>query len=60
MKTGALLPNRYHAPLSHEERMAEQFVDHPAKLLELAQETGNRALYWIARELLRKGTRRRH
>lgn len=48
-----LIPNRLHAPLTADERLAEQYVDQPARLLELATETRNRALYWIARELLR-------
>lgn len=58
MKAGALLPNRLHAPLTDDERLAEQYLDRPARLLELAQETRNRALYWIARELLRRPKKR--
>jgi len=58
MKSGALLPNRLHAPLTDDERLAEQYLDRPARLLELAQETRNRTLYWIARELLRRPKKR--
>lgn len=58
MKAGVLLPNRLHAPLTDDERLAEQYLDRPAHLLELAQETRNRALYWIARELLRRPKKR--
>jgi len=54
-KQTGLLPNRLHAPLTREERMAEYYMDQPARLLELAAETKNRALYGIARDLLRKG-----
>jgi len=54
MKSARVIPNRLHAPLTDDERLAEQYLDRPARLLELATETRNRALYWIARELLRK------
>lgn len=48
-----LIPNRLRTPLTPEERLAEEFSDHPARLMEMATETGNRALYWSVRELLR-------
>jgi hypothetical protein len=48
-----LMPNRLHAPLTPEERIAETFSDCPERLLDLAAATGNTALYWSARELLR-------
>lgn len=48
-----MLPSRLQAPLSAEERLAEQFHDQPARLMDLAAATGNQTLYWIARELLR-------
>lgn len=47
-----LLPNRLQTPLTAEERLAEQYHDQPARLMDLAAATGNRALYWIARDLL--------
>ncbi|MHB1368679.1 MAG: hypothetical protein ACYCW7_00535, partial [Pseudomonadaceae bacterium] len=40
---------RLQAPLTPDERPAEQYLDRPARLLELAAETRNRALYQIAR-----------
>ncbi len=49
-----MLPNRLQTPLTAEERLAEQYHDHPARLMDLAAATGNRTLYWIARDLLRK------
>lgn len=48
-----ILPNRLQSPLRAEERLAEQYIDRPERLLEIAIETRNRALYWSARELLR-------
>lgn len=55
-----LMPNRTHAPLTADERFAERFRDQPSRLLDLATETGNRALYWIARDMLRKPKRKRN
>lgn len=60
MKAGHLLPNRLQAPLTPDERLAEQYLDRPARLLELAAETRNRALYQIARGMLRRERRRDH
>lgn len=60
MKAGRLLPNRLQAPLTPDERLAEQYLDRPARLLELAAETRNRALYQIARGMLRRERRRDH
>lgn len=48
------MPNRLQAPLTADERLAEQYLDRPERLLEIAAETGNRAMYWSARELLRR------
>ena len=53
-KPSGLMPNRLNAPLTPEERLAEHYADRPARLLELAAETKNRALYGIARDMLRK------
>lgn len=57
MKAGSIIPNRLGAKLTPEERMAERYLDRPARLLELAAETRNRALYQVARDLLRKPRR---
>lgn len=59
MRSGAIFPNRLQAPLTAEERLAEQYLDRPARLLELASETRNRALYQIARDVLRRAARRK-
>lgn len=50
------IPNRW-APLTPDERLAEQYSHQPGRLLELAAATGNRALHAIARDLLRKEKR---
>lgn len=52
-----MIPNRLGAKLTPEEHMAERYLDQPARLLELAAETRNRALYQVARDLLRKSKR---
>ena len=52
MKPLTLLPNRYHAPLTEDERLAEQYLDQPHRLLELARETRNHALLSIAQGVL--------
>ena len=57
MKAGRMIPNRLGAKLTPEEHMAERYLDQPARLLELAAETRNRALYQVARDLLRKSKR---
>ncbi|QLQ01742.1 MAG: hypothetical protein HZY77_01515 [Thiobacillus sp.] len=57
MKTAQLIPNRLGAKLTPEERLAERYIDQPARLLELAAETRNRALYQVARDMLRKPKR---
>lgn len=57
MKAGRIIPKRLGAKLTPEERMAERYLDQPARLLELAAETRNRALYQVARDLLRKPRR---
>lgn len=54
-----LIPNRLQAALTTEERLAEQYHDQPARLMDLAAATGNRTLYWIARDLLQARWRRR-
>ncbi len=45
-----MIPNRLQAPLSVDERLAEHYTDNPRRLIELARETGNRALYRLAIE----------
>lgn len=52
-----LLPNRHDAPLMPDERVAEQYLDQPARLMELAEATGNRALRAVALGLLRRDRR---
>lgn len=54
MKAGRLMPNRLGARLTPEERLAEQYLDRPARLLEVAAATRNRALYQLARDMLRR------
>jgi len=49
-----LIPNRLKVPLTADEHLAEQFLDRPARLMEMASATGNRTLYWIARDMLHK------
>jgi len=53
------LPNRHRAPLTADERLAERYLQRPELLLDLAAATGNRGLYGIARDLLRKPARKR-
>jgi hypothetical protein len=43
-----LMPNRYSHPLRAEEAIAEYHSDRPDRLIELAQETGNRGLRAVA------------
>lgn len=45
-----IIPNRLACPLSTDERLAEHYIDNPRRLVELARETGNRALYQLAIE----------
>lgn len=52
------IPNRW-VPLTPDERLAEQYANQPARLLDLAAATGNRALYAIALDLARKEKRGR-
>lgn len=54
MNRGALLPNRLRAPLAADERLAEEYLDRPAELLEVAEITRNRALRGLALELLHR------
>jgi hypothetical protein len=54
MNRGALLPNRLRAPLTHDERVAEDYLDRPVALLKLATATHNRALRGLALELLHR------
>lgn len=54
-----ILPNRTSAPLSRDEREAEQYIDRPGRALELAELTGNRGLYGVARALMKREPRKR-
>lgn len=54
-----MLRNRFHAPLTRDERFAERFREQPGRLLELATETGNRALCNLARDMMHKPKRKR-
>lgn len=44
------IPNRLRVPLTADEQLAEHYTDNPRRLIELARETGNRALYRLAIE----------
>jgi len=43
-----LLPNRYQAPLTADEELAERYDGRPDRLIELAEATGNRGLRAVA------------
>ncbi|HQV14234.1 MAG TPA: hypothetical protein PK620_04900, partial [Denitromonas sp.] len=49
-----ILPNRLQAPLTRDEQLAEQYIDQPSRLLELAELTGNRGLRAVAFGMVRR------
>lgn len=53
------IPNRIRAPMTRDERMADEFADRPGRLLDLAEATGNRGLKSIALGLLAQVKERR-
>ena len=54
-----IIPNRLCVPLTTDERLAENYIENPRRLIELARETGNRALYRLAIELLAQKRRKK-
>lgn len=54
-----LLPNRRAVPLTDDERLAEAYADRPARLIELAEATGNKGLRAVALGMLKEGRRPR-
>lgn len=55
-----LLPNRRAAPLTDDERLAEAYADRPARLIELAEATGNKGLRAVALGMLKEGRQPGH
>lgn len=51
------LPNQHRTPLTKDERVAQSYQDRPGRLLDLALATGNKALRYLAWDLL--GVQRR-
>lgn len=53
------IPGQARLPLSNDERVAQDYSDRPARLLQLAEATGNRSLKNIALAMLRESRERR-
>lgn len=55
-----IIPNRQAAPLNRDARLAECYLNRPGRLMELAQETGNRSLRSLAYGIMRHGRKKPH